>query len=129
VFRGKKTASAAQSSALQETLGAQEHEIDMKFNPTFSNDNEMTQWMGWDGARHFLSKHSKRLSRSILQYGFSYYDHAGCLNNYPALLRRHAKLCRLERIGGLHPNHRQTDEGVRRVRFVTYYTVIDESMP
>ncbi|RAH62732.1 hypothetical protein BO85DRAFT_494089 [Aspergillus piperis CBS 112811] len=85
---------------------------DPTFDPNLTNDVDRAQWKGWDGARHFLAKHSGHLSRSVLQYVFSYYDHVGCLNDYFGLLRRHKRLCRWAR----------RDEPGRKVRFVNYYT-------
>ncbi|KAL4981954.1 hypothetical protein BDW68DRAFT_195888 [Aspergillus falconensis] len=85
---------------------------DPTFDPRLTNDVERTQRRGWDAARHFLSKHSGHLSRSVLQYVFSYYDHVGCLNDYFGLLRRHKRLCRWA----------TSDESGGRVRFVNYYT-------
>ncbi|PYH69234.1 uncharacterized protein BO88DRAFT_462619 [Aspergillus vadensis CBS 113365] len=85
---------------------------DPTFDPNLTNDVDRTQWTGWDGARHFLAKHSCHLSRSALQYVFSYYDHVGCLNDYFGLVRRHKKLCRWAK----------RDESGRQVRFVNYYT-------
>jgi hypothetical protein len=73
---------------------------------------------GWDGVRHFLEKNSHHLSHSVLQYVFSYYDHAGCLNNYFRLLRRHKRLCRLAKVDGLTGS---SSSGAQ-FRFVNYYT-------
>ncbi|KAB8236684.1 uncharacterized protein BDW43DRAFT_242061 [Aspergillus alliaceus] len=89
------------------------------FNPSFQNDVKLTQWTGWDGAWHFASKYSHHLSRSILQYAYSYYDHAGCMNNYPELFKRHKRLLKLEAIDELTQGQRP---GHARVRFVNYFT-------
>ncbi|EAU29268.1 predicted protein [Aspergillus terreus NIH2624] len=91
---------------------------DATFNPVLTNDVNKPRWKGWDGARHFLEKNKRHLSRSALQYVFSYYDHAGCLNNYFGLLRRHKKLCRLATVGG----STGSSSSGRRLRFVNYYT-------
>ncbi|GIJ92420.1 hypothetical protein Asppvi_011402 [Aspergillus pseudoviridinutans] len=89
---------------------------DPNFNPTWTNDVNKPRWKGWNGALHFVAKHSHHLSRSALQYVFSYYDHAGCLNNYLGLLKRHKRLCRLEAVD------ESSGSSGRRVRFVNYYT-------
>jgi hypothetical protein len=91
---------------------------DATFNPILTNDVNKPRWKGWDGARHFLEKNSRHLSRSALQYVFSYYDHAGCLNDYFGLLRRHKRLCRLAKVDGLTGS----SSSGGRFRFVNYYT-------
>ncbi|PWY74805.1 hypothetical protein BO83DRAFT_443831 [Aspergillus eucalypticola CBS 122712] len=70
--------------AKNESMRTYQSSIDIRIandDPTFdtnlTNDVDRTQWSGWDGARHFLAKHSGHLSRSVLQYVFSYYDHVG----------------------------------------------------
>ncbi|OJJ01773.1 hypothetical protein ASPVEDRAFT_129399 [Aspergillus versicolor CBS 583.65] len=91
---------------------------DTSFNPAFPNDLNKPRWKGWDGARHFFKKNSRHLSRSALQYVFSYYDHTGCLNEYLGLLKRHKRLCRLAEV-----NHSPGSSlSGRRVRFINYYT-------
>lgn len=92
------------------------------FNPAFQNDVKLTRWNGWDGAWHFISKYSHHLSRSILQYAYSYYDHAGCMNNYPELFKRHKLLMKLEAIDELNQEQQAQNGGVARVRFVNYFT-------
>jgi hypothetical protein len=92
------------------------------FNPVFTNDVKLTQWTGWGGARHFISKYSQHLSRSVLHYAFSYYDHAGCMNNYPELFKRHKRLLKLEAIDEFGHDHHPVKRGPARVRFVNYYT-------
>ncbi|KAB8216172.1 hypothetical protein BDV33DRAFT_194546 [Aspergillus novoparasiticus] len=94
---------------------------DTTFNPAFQNDVKLTRWTGWDGAWHFISKYSHHLSRSILQYAYSYYDHAGCMNNYPELFKRHKQLMKLEAIDELQEQQAQS-RGAARVRFVNYFT-------
>ncbi|OOO07333.1 hypothetical protein OAory_01038330 [Aspergillus oryzae] len=94
---------------------------DTTFNPAFQNDVKLTRWTGWDGAWHFISKYSHHLSRSILQYAYSYYDHAGCMNNYPELFKRHKQLMKLEAIDELQEQKAQS-RGAARVRFVNYFT-------
>lgn len=101
-------------------------EDDPKFNPPFSNDVKLKWRTGWDGVRHFLSKYSGQISRSVLQYVHSYYDHAGCLNNYPKLLRRHKKICQLAK-GDLPRSLQHTQSQAKRVRFVNYYTACSGS--
>ncbi|KAL4781146.1 hypothetical protein BJX76DRAFT_336167 [Aspergillus varians] len=123
IFRGHKAEDVDESSPSHQPP---EPENDPTFDPVFSNDVKLTQWQGWGGAQHFLSKYSQQLSRSILQYGFSYYDHAGCLNNYPGLLKRHAELCRLENTSQLQSDHPGTHRGARRVRFINYYTTTSD---
>ncbi|GFG09640.1 hypothetical protein IFM61392_05990 [Aspergillus lentulus] len=91
---------------------------DATFNPVLTNDVNKPRWKGWDGARHFLEKNSCHLSRSALQYVFSYYDHAGCMNDYFGLLRRHKRLCRLAKVDGLTGS----SSSGGRFRFVNYYT-------
>ncbi|KAL2846893.1 hypothetical protein BJY01DRAFT_263219 [Aspergillus pseudoustus] len=91
---------------------------DATFNPALTNDVNKPRWKGWDGARHFFEKNSRHLSRSALQYLFSYYDHAGCLNDYFGLLRRHKRLCRLAKVDELSGSNSSGG----RVRFVNYYT-------
>jgi hypothetical protein len=120
IFSRRKTDDIKNSPPLQDDIEALEY--DENFDPPFSNDIVMTQWAGRDGVRHFLSKNSRHLSRSTLQYAFSYYDHAGCLNNYPALLERHERLCRMEKVDEMN----YTD-GMRRVRLVNYYTSIEKA--
>ncbi|KAE8374006.1 hypothetical protein BDV26DRAFT_53499 [Aspergillus bertholletiae] len=95
---------------------------DTTFNPAFQNDVELTRWTGWDGAWHFISKYSHHLSRSILQYAYSYYDHAGCMNNYPELFRRHKRLMKLEAIDDTSRVQPVQSRGLARVRFVNYFT-------
>ncbi|KAB8262574.1 hypothetical protein BDV32DRAFT_20984 [Aspergillus pseudonomiae] len=95
---------------------------DTTFNPAFQNDVKLTQWNGWDGAWHFISKYSHHLSRSILQYAYSYYDHAGCMNNYPELFKRHKQLMRLEAIDEFSQDSQAQSRGASRVRFVNYFT-------
>ncbi|KJK67630.1 hypothetical protein P875_00116970 [Aspergillus parasiticus SU-1] len=94
---------------------------DTTFNPAFQNDVKLKRWTGWDGAWHFISKYSHHLSRSILQYAYSYYDHAGCMNNYPELFKRHKQLMKLEAIDELQEQQSQS-RGAARVRFVNYFT-------
>ncbi|PLB45190.1 hypothetical protein P170DRAFT_429880 [Aspergillus steynii IBT 23096] len=89
------------------------------FDPAFSNDLHLARWKGWGGARHFISKYSENLSRSLVRYFFSYYDHAGCMNNYPELIKRHRKLLELEAIDDWNT---PADSGVNRIRFVNYFT-------
>lgn len=89
------------------------------FDPAFSNDLHLKRWTGWSGARHFISKYSDHLSRSLVRYFFSYYDHAGCMNNYPELIKRHRKLLELEAIDDWNM---PADSGVSRIRFVNYFT-------
>ncbi|KAJ0416473.1 hypothetical protein BJY00DRAFT_326277 [Aspergillus carlsbadensis] len=91
---------------------------DATFNPALTNDVHKPQWKGWDGARHFFKKNSRHLSRSALQYVFSYYDHAGCLNDYIGLVKRHKKICRLAE----HGNLTCSSSSGRWFRFVNYYT-------
>jgi hypothetical protein len=91
---------------------------DATFNPVLTNDVNKPRWKGWDGAWHFLEKNSRHLSRSALQHVFSYYDHAGCLNDYFGLLRRHKRLCRLAKVDGLTGS----SSSGGRLRFVNYYT-------
>ncbi|KAL2856722.1 hypothetical protein BJX68DRAFT_253136 [Aspergillus pseudodeflectus] len=88
---------------------------DATFNPALTNDVNKPRWKGWEGARHFFDKNSRHLSRSALQYVFSYYDHAGCLNDYFGLVRRHKRLCRLAEFPG-------SSSSGGRLRFVNYYT-------
>ncbi|KAF7594602.1 hypothetical protein BBP40_008869 [Aspergillus hancockii] len=112
-----------ETSAANQSATPLEDNIDplgTTFNPAFTNDVKLTEWAGWGGARHFISKYSKHLSRSVLQYAFSYYDHAGCMNNYPELFKRHKRLLKLEAIDEFS----QDDplRGPARVRFVNYYT-------
>ncbi|OGM43357.1 hypothetical protein ABOM_008708 [Aspergillus bombycis] len=95
---------------------------DTTFNPAFQNDVKLTRWTGWDGAWHFVSKYSHHLSRSILQYAYSYYDHAGCMNNYPELFKRHKQLMKLEAIDELSQDYQAQSRGASRVRFVNYFT-------
>ncbi|KAE8141756.1 hypothetical protein BDV38DRAFT_191429 [Aspergillus pseudotamarii] len=95
---------------------------DTTFNPAFQNDVKLTRWTGWDGAWHFISKYSHHLSRSILQYAYSYYDHAGCMNNYPELFKRHKRLMKLEAIDELNQEQLAQSRGAARVRFVNYFT-------
>ncbi|GAB1198752.1 hypothetical protein APSETT444_008081 [Aspergillus pseudonomiae] len=95
---------------------------DTTFNPAFQNDVKLTQWNGWDGAWHFISKYSHHLSRSILQYAYSYYDHAGCMNNYPELFKRHKQLMKLEAIDEFSQDAQAQSRGASRVRFVNYFT-------
>ncbi|GAM40539.1 hypothetical protein TCE0_039r12964 [Talaromyces pinophilus] len=92
---------------------------DATFNPVLTNDVNKPRWKGWDGARHFFEKHSRHLSRSALQYVFSYYDHAGCLNDYFGLLRRHKRLCRLVKVDEMPGS----SSSGGRIRFVNYYTI------
>ncbi|KAA8643581.1 hypothetical protein EYZ11_009492 [Aspergillus tanneri] len=94
------------------------------FDPDFANDTHLAQWTGWNGARHFISKYSDHLSRSLIRYFFSYYDHAGCVNKYPELIRRHRKLLELEAIDEWS-SPGSTDN---RIRFVNYYTTSTGSM-
>lgn len=89
------------------------------FDPAFPNDLHLARRTGWSGARHFISKYSENLSRSLVRYFFSYYDHAGCMNNYPELIKRHRKLLELEAIDDWST---PTYSGVNRIRFVNYYT-------
>ncbi|GAQ43766.1 hypothetical protein AtubIFM61612_011233 [Aspergillus tubingensis] len=96
----------------QSTTNSRIANDDPTFDPNLTNDVDRTQWSGWDGARHFLAKHSGHISRSALQYVFSYYDHVGCLNDYFGLVRRHKRLCRWAK----------HDESGGRVRFANYYT-------
>jgi hypothetical protein len=72
------------------------HDNDPNFNPTWTNDVNQPRWKGRNGALHFVAKHSHHLSRSALQYVFSYYDHAGCLNDYLGLLKRDFAAWRLQ---------------------------------
>jgi hypothetical protein len=103
-----------QEDALRDIVANEE----TTFNPVLTNDVNKPRWKGWDGARHFFEKNKGHLSRSALQYVFSYYDHAVCLNNYFGLLRRHKKLCRLATVDG--PT--DSSSSGRRLRFVNYYT-------
>ncbi|GLA31076.1 hypothetical protein AnigIFM63326_009516 [Aspergillus niger] len=96
----------------QSTTNSRIAHDDPTFDPNLTNDVDRIQWKGWNGALNFLAKHSGHLSRSVLQYVFSYYDHVGCLNDYFGLLRRHKKLCRWAK----------GDESGRRAGFVNYYT-------
>jgi hypothetical protein len=93
---------------------------DATFNPVLRNDINKPWWKGWDGARHFLEKNSRHLSHSVLQYMFSYYDHAGCLNDYFGLLRQYRRLCRLAKVDGLTGSSLSGG----RFQFVNYYTTI-----
>lgn len=99
---------------------------DPKYNPLFSNDVNLKRRSGWDGPKHFLSKYSGQISRSILQYVYSYYDHAGCLHNYPKLLRRHKKIRQLAK-GDLPRYSEYAQSQVKIVRFVNYYTACSGS--
>ncbi|RAQ57147.1 hypothetical protein COH21_012642 [Aspergillus flavus] len=81
-------------------------------DPALANDVERTQRTGWDAARHFIAQHSGHLSRSVLQYVFSHYDHVGCMGDYFGLLRRHDRLCHWAKV----------HEFGRPPRFVNYYT-------
>jgi hypothetical protein len=92
------------------------HDNNPNFNPTWTNDVNQPRWKGRNGVLHFVAKHSHHLSRSALQYVFSYYDHAGCLNDYLGLLKRYKRLCRLEAVD------ESSGSSGRRVRFVNYYT-------
>lgn len=92
---------------------------DATFNPVLTNDVNRPRWKGWEGARHFFAKHSRHLSRSALQYVFSYYDHAGCLHDYFGLLRRHKRLCRMARVDEI-PGPSSSGG---QIRFVNYYTI------
>ncbi|KAL4757192.1 uncharacterized protein BDW70DRAFT_153564 [Aspergillus foveolatus] len=91
---------------------------DATFHPVLTNDVNKPRWKGWDGARHFLEKNSRHLSRSALQYVFSYYDHSGCLKDNFGLLRRHKRPCRLAKVDGLTGS----SSSGGRFRFVNYYT-------
>ncbi|KAE8145114.1 hypothetical protein BDV25DRAFT_77242 [Aspergillus avenaceus] len=112
----------ATKDANAQTLPDESSSPDTTFNPAFKNDVNLTKWKGWDGTWHFLSKYSHHLSRSVLQYAYSYYDHAGCMNNYPELIKRHKRLLQLEAVDELSQDYQPAVRGERRVRFVNYFT-------
>ncbi|KAL2842433.1 hypothetical protein BJX68DRAFT_270610 [Aspergillus pseudodeflectus] len=87
-------------------------EDDATFDSGSTSDIKKPRRTAWDGARHFIKKNAGQVSRSALQYVFSYYDHVGCLNNYFGLVRRHRKLCHWAKGG----------EAGRGLRFVNHYT-------
>jgi hypothetical protein len=67
-------------------------EDDATFDSGSTVDIKKPRRTAWDGARHLIKNNSGQVSRSALQYVFSYYDHVGCLNKYFGLVRRHRKL-------------------------------------
>ncbi|GKZ18505.1 hypothetical protein AbraIFM66951_003385 [Aspergillus brasiliensis] len=112
LFRRKAKNDSRRTS--QSTTDSRISNDDPTFDPNLTNDVNKTKWTGWNGARHFLAKHSGHLSRSVLQYIFSYYDHVGCLNDYFGLVKRHKRLCRW--VKG------DDEAGGGRTGFVNYYT-------
>ncbi|GKZ32469.1 hypothetical protein AbraIFM66950_001922 [Aspergillus brasiliensis] len=113
IFR-RKAKNDSRRTSQSTTDSHLKNDDDPTFDPNLTNDVNKTKWTGWNGARHFLAKHSGHLSRSVLQYIFSYYDHVGCLNDYFGLVKRHKRLCRWVKGGD--------EAGGRRTGFVNYYT-------
>jgi hypothetical protein len=96
---------------------------DPNYNPRFSNDVRLPNRSGWDGALHFVLKHSGSLPTATKTYVMSHLEFGGCLADYDGLKSRYAKIRKLEDVDDISsvPGPAGSRNG-RRVRFVNYYT-------
>lgn len=89
---------------------------DPNFNPRFVNDMPTPVRKGWDGAIHFMTKHSDGLNQAAKSYVTSHLEFGGCLADYKGLKNRYSRVRSLDDIDPHQGNH------ATRVRFVNYYT-------
>lgn len=95
---------------------------DPNYNPTFSNDIQLTQRSQLDGAIHFFTKYSDRLAQATKQYITSHVEFGSCLADYPGLKRRYRAIRELADIDDCTRTPSPDGRLIRRVRFANYYT-------
>lgn len=89
---------------------------DPNYDPPFPNDIRLPERKGWDNTLHFVTKHSHNLTKAATAYVTSHLEFGASVADYKGLQSRYMKLRPLEDIQTSH-------EGVRRIRFLNYYTI------
>ncbi|MCJ1307206.1 hypothetical protein MMC25_000852 [Agyrium rufum] len=95
---------------------------DPNFNPSYANDVALPIRKGWNKALYFITKHSEGLTQATTSYITSHLEFGGTLADFQGLRNRYRRIRSLEDGRALYRPESPYYPGLKKVRFVNYYT-------